>query len=72
MFTQIYEIKERKQKQTKFERRGSVMTADRRSVYSKGDTTNWIDELDAITEIINDTMPTYHKKNYPRDAMKLC
>ena len=40
MFTQIYEIKDRKQKQTKVERRGSVMTADRRSVYSKGDTTN--------------------------------
>ena len=34
--------------------------ADLKKTFSKGDTTNWSDKLYEITEIINDTIPSYH------------
>ena len=37
-----------------------VRTADTRNIFSKGDSTNWSYELYTITEIIDDTIPSYH------------
>ena len=37
-----------------------VRVADLKKTFSKGDTTNWSYKLYKITEIINDTMPSYH------------
>ena len=34
-------------------------------MFSKGDTTNWSYKLYKITEIINDTFPSYHIDNLP-------
>ena len=42
-----------------------VRTADLKRTFSKGDTTNWSYKLYKITEIINDTIPTYHIDNLP-------
>ena len=42
-----------------------VRTADLKKTFSKGDTTNWSYKLYKITEIINDTIPTYHIDNLP-------
>ena len=40
-----------------------VRTADLKRTFSKRDTTNWSYKLYKITEIINDTIPTYHIDN---------
>ena len=37
-----------------------VRTADQRSIFSKGDSTNWSYKLYTITEIIDDIIPSYH------------
>ena len=42
---------------------GLVRTADQRNVFSKGDISNWTNELYKITEIVNDTITTYHMSN---------
>ena len=42
-----------------------VRTADLKRTFSKGDTTNWSYKVYKITEIINDTIPTYHIDNLP-------
>ena len=42
-----------------------VRTADLKKTFSKGDTTNWSYKLYKITEIIKDTMPSYHIDNLP-------
>ena len=42
-----------------------VTTADLKRTFSKSDTTNWSYKLYKITEIINDTIPTYHIDNLP-------
>ena len=42
-----------------------VRTADLKKTFSKGDTTNWSYKLYKITEIINDTIPSYHIDNLP-------
>ena len=34
-------------------------------MFSKGDTTNWLYKLYKITEIINDTIPSYKIDNLP-------
>ena len=34
-------------------------------MFSKGDTTDWSYKLYKITEIINDTIPSYHIDNLP-------
>ena len=42
-----------------------VRTADLKKTFSKGDTTNWSYKLYKITEIINDTIPSYRLDNLP-------
>ena len=42
-----------------------VRTADLKKTFSKGDTTNWSYILYKITEIINDTIPSYSIDNLP-------
>ena len=42
-----------------------VRTADLKKTFSKGDTTNWSYKLYKITEIINDTIPSYKINNLP-------
>ena len=43
----------------KFQINDLVRTADLKKTFSKGDTTNWSYKLYKITEIINDTIPSY-------------
>ena len=40
-----------------------VRVGDLRKAFSKGDTTNWFNKLYQITEIIKDTVPSYHIDN---------
>ena len=51
-----------------------VRTADLKKTFSKGDTTNWSYKLYKITEIINDTIPSYHidnlKERYNESLLK--
>ena len=49
----------------KFQINNLVRVADLKRTFSKGDTTNWSYKLNKITEIINDTIPTYHIDNLP-------
>ena len=58
----------------KFQINGLVRTADLKKTFSKGDTTNWSYKLYKITEIINDTIPSYHidnlKERYNESLLK--
>ena len=47
----------------KFQLNDLVRTADLKKTFSKGDTTNWSYILFKITEIINDTVPSYRLDN---------
>ena len=49
----------------KFQGNDHVRTPDLKKTFSKGDTTNWSYKLYEITEIINDTIPSYHIDNLP-------
>ena len=49
----------------KFQINDLVRTADLKKTFSKGDTTNWSYKLYKITEIINDTIPSYKINNLP-------
>ena len=49
----------------KFQINDIVRTADLKKTFSKGDTTNWSYKLYKITEIINDTIPSYKIDNLP-------
>ena len=49
----------------KFQINDLVRTADLKKTFSKGDTTNWSYILYKITEIINDTIPSYRIDNLP-------
>ena len=49
----------------KYEIGDLVRTADLKRTFSKGDTTNWSYNLYKISEINNDTIPTYHIDNLP-------
>ena len=49
----------------KFQTNDLVRTADLKKTFSKGDTTNWSYTLYKITEIINDTKPSYKINNLP-------
>ena len=42
-----------------------VRTADKRNIFSKFDSTNWSYNLYKITEIINDTIPSYRIEQFP-------
>ena len=47
----------------KFQINDLVRTADLKRTFSKGDTTNWSYKFCKITEIINDTIPSYRLDN---------
>ena len=49
----------------KFQINDLVRTADLKKTFSKSDTTNWSYKLYKITEIINDTIPSYKINNLP-------
>ena len=49
----------------KFQINDLVRVADLKRTFSKGDTTNWSYKLYKITEIIKDTIPSYHIDNLP-------
>ena len=55
-------LDKRKKIKPKFQINDLVRTADLRKTFSKGDTTNWSYKLYKITEIINDTIPSYKFK----------
>ena len=49
----------------KFQLNDLVRTADLKKTFSKSDTTNWSYNLYKITEIVNDTIPSYKINNLP-------
>ena len=56
-------LDKRKKVKPKFQINDLVRTADLKRTFSKGDTTNWSYKLCKITEIINDTIPSYKIDN---------
>ena len=58
-------LDKRKKIKPKFQINDLVRVADLKRMFSKGDTTNWSYKLYKITEIINDTIPSYHSDNLP-------
>ena len=56
-------LDKRKKVTPKFQINNLVRTADLKRIFSKGDTTNWSYMLYKITEIINDTIPSYKIDN---------
>ena len=56
-------LDKRKKITPKFQINDLVRTADLKRTFSKGDTTNWSYKLYKITEIINDTIPSYKIDN---------
>ena len=67
-------LDKRKKVKPKFQINDLVRTADLKKTFSKGDTTNWSYKLYKITEIINDTIPTYKidnlKERYNESLLK--
>ena len=67
-------LDKRKKKKPKYEIGDLVRTADLKKTFSKGNTTNWSYKLYKITEIINDTMPSYKidnlKERYNESLLK--
>ena len=59
-------LDKRKKIKPKYEIGDLLRTADLKKTFSKGDTTNWSYELYKITEIIKDTIPSYHIDNLPK------
>ena len=58
-------LDKRKKIKPKYEIGNLVRTADLKKTFSKGDTPNWSYKLYKITEIIKDTIPSYHIDNLP-------
>ena len=56
-------LDKRKKVKPKFQINDLVRVADLKKTFSKGDTTNWSFKLYKITEIFNDTIPSYHIDN---------
>ena len=56
-------LDKRKKVKPKFQINDPVRTADLKKTFSKGDTTSWSYKLYKITEIINDTIPSYRLDN---------
>ena len=56
-------LDKRKKNNAKFEIGDLVRTADLKKTFSKGDTTNWSNKMYKITELINDTIPSYKIDN---------
>ena len=67
-------LDKRKKIKPKYQINDLVSTADLKKTFSKGDTTNWSYKLYKITEIINDTKPSYHidnlKEKYNESLLK--
>ena len=67
-------LDKRKKIKPKYKIGDLVRTADLKKTFSKGDTTNWSYKLYKITEIINDTIPSYHidnlKERYNESLLK--
>ena len=58
-------IDKRNKVKPKFQINDLVRTADLKKTFSKSDTTNWSYNLYKITEIVNDTTPSYKINNLP-------
>ena len=58
-------LDKRKKVKPKYEIDDLVRTADLKKTFSKSDTTNWSYKLYKITEIVNDTIPSYKIDNLP-------
>ena len=58
-------LNKRKKIKPKYEIDDLVRTADLKKTFSKSDTTNWSYKLYKITEIVNDTIPSYKIDNLP-------
>ena len=58
-------LDKRNKRKTKYQINDLVRVADLKKTFSKGDTTNWSYKLYKITEIINDTIPSYEINNLP-------
>ena len=58
-------LDKRKKIKAKFQVNDLVRVADLKRTFSKVDTTNWSYKLYKITEIINDTIPSYRIDNLP-------
>ena len=52
-------LDKRKKVKPKFQVNDLVRVADLKKTFSKGDTTNWSYKIYKITEVINDTIPSY-------------
>ena len=67
-------LDKRKKVNPKFQINDFVRTADLKRTFSKGDTTNWSYKLYKITEVINDTIPSYKignsKERYNESLLK--
>ena len=67
-------LDKRKELKPKYEIGDLVRTADLKKTFSKGDTTNWSYKMYKITEIINDTIPSYKidnlKERYNESLLK--
>ena len=58
-------LDKRKKVKPKFQINDLVRTADLKKTFSKSDTTSWSYNLHKVTEIVNDTMPSYKINNLP-------
>ena len=58
-------LAKRKKVKQKFQINDLVRTSVLKKTFSKGDTTNWSYNLYKITEIFNDTIPSYRSNNLP-------
>ena len=67
-------LDKRKKIKPKFQINDLVRIADLKRTFSKGDTTNWSYKLYKITEVINDTIPSYKidnlKERYNESLLK--
>ena len=58
-------LDKRKKVKLKYQINDLNRVADLKKTFSKGDTTNWSNKLYKITEVINDTIPSYKINNLP-------
>ena len=67
-------LDKRKKVKPKFQINDLVRTADLKKTFSKGETTNWSYKLYKITEVVNDTIPSYRldklKERYNESLLK--
>ena len=67
-------LDKRKKVKPQFQINDLVRTADLKKTFSKGDTTNWSYKLYKVTEVVNDTIPSYRldklKERYNESFLK--